>query len=225
MVGYKRKRAPARKPRMRKIARYARPQRNRFSVPVLKIQRTQWFENWSPNTVSTNGFWRFYTWNLQSVYNNGEFTNLFDQYKICALKFVFRPRYDNYAGNDTVDTTLPGVTNQGGTMLHIVNDPYSIVTPSGVYNSANLNVFFEQGNKVKTYNGNRAVSVYFKPTIRNTISGSSVNITRSKWINTPDAGIPHYGFHVFAQDVNLTGVFGQSFDVYVTTYIMCKNAR
>lgn len=202
----------------RRVPRYFRPR-----VPMLTTQRTWWLENWTPNTVSTNGFWRFYSTTLNAVPNNTEFTNLFDQYKIAALKFVFRPRYDNFSGNDTTDTTIPGVTNQAGTLLHVVNDPWSTVIPTGTYQSGTLNSFFEQGNRVKTYNGNKAVSVYFKPTVRNMVASSSANPVRGRWLQ--DSGIQHYGFHIFAQDVNLTGVFGQSWDVYVTAYMMFKNMK
>lgn len=194
----------------------------------MVCKRTFWLENWSPNTATTAGFWRYYQVSMNSMPSVGEFTPLFDQYRINAIKFTFRPRYDSFAGNDTVDTTLPGVTNQGGTQLHIINDPYSIIGASGTYNSTNLNTFLEQGS-VKSYNGNRAVSVYYKPTINKTVDGAAggnnVERARAPFLNANNTSVVHNGFHVFAQDINLTGAFGQSFDVFVTFYMTWKNLR
>lgn len=196
---------------------------------MLKMQRTMWLQNWAPNTVGTSGFWRYYSVRLDDMTNVSELTNLFDTYRLAAYKITFRPRYDNFSGNDTTDTVLPGVINQSGTMLHIVKDPWSTVTPTGTYSSANLNTFLEQGNKVKTYSGNKPVSVYIRgPTINNVVEGPfNVQRIRSPWLNTNGGGtaIYHNGFHVFAQDVNLTGVFGQSWDVFVTYYLMVKNLK
>lgn len=226
----KRRAAPStykRRVKRRIMRRFTRriPRAIQSRIPMLRISRTRWHENWSPDTVTTNGFWRYYTTSLNSIQNNTEFTNLFDQYRIAALKYVFRPRYDSFAGNDTTDTTLPGVTNQGRCMLHVVNDPYSTVTPSGAYNSGTLNGFFEQGNSVKTYSGNRPVTVYFRPTVLANIGGQNSQVKRAPFLNVTDVAASHRGFHIFAQDVNMTGVFGQSWDVYITYYLTLKNQR
>lgn len=157
--------------------------------------------------------------------NFGELASLFDQYRVYALKYTFRPRYDGFQGQDTTDTTLPGVTNQGKTYIHVVNDPKSTISPSGVYNSTTLNSFFEQG-RVKSYNGNRPFSVYFKPSVADDADGVNIaKYVRAPWLNVGVTGIIHRGFHSFAQDINLTGVFGQSWDIFVTPYMMFKNMR
>lgn len=209
--------------RRRRFARVSRSPR----LPMITMKRTFYAFNFTPSTAATSNFWQYQSCTLSQMTNSADITSLFDQYKIAALKYTFRPRYDNFSGNDTVDTTLPGVTNQGGCMIHIINDPYSQLVPTGVYSGATLNTFLEQGN-VRTYNGNRPFSVYFKPTIDNTVGAAVTNAARSraKWLSTINGtGIAHYGFHFFAQDVNLTGVFGQSWDVYITYYIQAKGTR
>lgn len=160
--------------------------------------------------------------------NGTEYTNLFDQYKLNAIKVTFRPRYDNFSGNDTVDTVLPGITNQQGTMLHIIKDPRDTTGPSGTYTSANFNTFCEKGG-VRSYQGIKPVTVYFKPMINQTIEGQNINRVPPKWINTNDytAGTPvvYNGFHAFATDFNFNGSFGQGFDVFVTYYMTFKNMK
>jgi len=190
---------------------------------IVKITRTTYIENWTPSSATTGGFWRYYQFAPNQIGNWTDYFNLFDQYKVAALKFTFRPRYDNFSGNDTVDTTLPGVTNQGLTNVHVINDPYSTVSPTGVYNAATLNSFLENGN-VKSYQGIRPVSVYFKPTINLTTEAGNNMRRRAGWLNVNINNV-HSGFHIFLQDTNLTGVFNQSFDVFITSYVMLRNAR
>lgn len=192
---------------------------------ITYLKRTCFVFSWAPNTSTIDGFWRYFGTNLASMTNATEITLLFDQYKIAALKYTFRPRNTGFDGANTTDTTLPGVTNLGTTHVHIINDPYSTVTPSGTYTAANLNSFLEQGH-VKSYTGIRPFSVYIKPTTPNVLDQTNNSVRkRAGWINTTTAGINHYGFHVFMQDTNLAGVFGQTFDVFCTYYLMARNPK
>lgn len=208
--------------RMRLMSKYTPSQR----VPKLTMKRTFFSFNFSPSTATTTNFWQYQSCTLNQMTTATDITNLFDQYKINAIKYTFRPRYDNFAGNDTVDTVLPGVTNQAGTMIHIVKDPYYIGTPTGVYNTTTLNTFLEQGN-VRSYQGNKPFSIYFKPTISSEAGTVTVGKrVRSRWLSTANGtNIQHYGFHMFAQDVNMTGTFGQSWDVFVTYYLSAKGLK
>lgn len=194
--------------------------------PVITLSRTFWYETWTPNTISTAGFWKYYSFQMIQLPSNGEFTGPFDRYKINAIKVTFRPRYDGFSGNDTTDTTLPGITNQGTTMAHVVNDPTSNVTPGGTYTSATLNNFLENG-RAKTYMGTKPFSVFFKPMINQTVGGVAAGRRiKAPYLQTSTAlSVDHNGFHVFLQDVNLTGVFNQGFDVFVTYYFSCKGVK
>lgn len=214
---YKRKRPAYRKRKMN----ISRPRMSR--PPVFNVTRTSYLTNWSPNTTGTSGFWQYLQANLNNISNVSEYTALFDTYRINSIKFTFRPRYDSFAGNDTTDTTLPGVTNQGTTDVHVVIDPKSLVGPSGSYNSTTLNAFLENG-KVKTYSGTKPFSVFIKyPCILDDVNASgSVLIRRAPFLRTSSPAILHRGVHVFMQDTNLTGVFGQSFDIFVTMNMTFK---
>lgn len=114
---YKRK-ASTQGRRPRKYRRMVR--KNRPSKAIMQsnvnVERTWWSANWTPSTTATNGFWRYITVNLGACPNVSEYTNLFEQYKINKLTFTLRPRYDSFSGENTTDTTPPGVTNQG---LHV----------------------------------------------------------------------------------------------------------
>lgn len=204
----------------------ARPMRRaRFPVGVTKIQRTFNFGYWQPATTLTSDFWKQYQFRLQDLPSYTEITSLFDQYKINAIRVKFVPRFDSFGGDNTTDTTLPGITNQAGTQLHIIKDQRATMAPSGTYTRTNLNTFLENG-KVKTYTGNRPITVYFKPAVTNNV-GASVQAAFlwAPWLQTSSADIVHYGFQAFASDANLNGSFGNSWDVFVTYYMMVKGLR
>lgn len=190
---------------------------------TLAFKRKQFMFNWQPSTASTADFWKYLGFAFSSLTNNAEISSMFDEYKICALKWEFHPRFDSFAGNDTTDTTLPGITNQSGTKLHICIDQNSTMTPTGTYNSGTLNGFMENGN-VRTYSGNRVVTVYYRPKVFNTVQSTSAQPIKSPWLIT-SASFQHWGFHAFAQDNNFNGSFGQSWDVYCTAYMKVRNVR
>lgn len=208
------------------VPRSVRGKLGRAPVNMVTTQRTYWHFNWTPNTTTTDGFARRLTYTLSGLPSVGEFTGVFDMYKINAIKVVLRPRYDGFAGNDTTDTVLPGVTNQGRTMVHVLRDMYGQYVPSGSYSTNTLNSFFEQGTKVKTYPGNRDVVIYYRPTVDvyNNVNSADKR-SKSMWYSTTSTGVVHYGPCVFLQDVNLTGTFNQSFDVYVTMYMSFKGIK
>lgn len=210
----------------RRTTRRVRPRRRttRRSQNFLSTRRTFYSGNWAPNTATTDGFWKYYTINLGSLPSMTEFTSLFDQYRIKAVKFTLRPKYDSFGGNDTTDTTLPGITNQAGTMVHVVKDKFSQLAPSGTYTSPTLNMLMEQGY-LKTYMGVRPINIYIpRPVVYQTVASGSRPVT-SPWLNTGDTLVSHRGCHVFMQDPAFNGSFGQSFDVYVTLYMQFKNMK
>lgn len=207
--------------RMKKKAKYIKKNTLRKSIvgrqPFMTTERTFWLQLWSPSTATTAGFWQYWVTSLQQLPNYAQYTSVFDKYKINSIKFSFRPRYDNFAGNDTTDVTLPGTTAQGGTNMHVIIDPTSNVTPSGIYDAANLNVFLENG-RVRSYTGNEPIEVLVKyPCVaEDTNTTANARYERSKWYSTNLPGVQHRGLHAFLQDTNLTGVFNQAFDVFVT---------
>lgn len=210
---YKRRRTGVYRRRLRRV-------RGAF----LQAKRSFYAFNWAPNTTTTDGFWKYTTSKLNDLPSYLEFVNLFDLYRIKALKFTLRPKYDSFAGNDTTDTTLPGITNQGGTFVHVCKDKYSNVSPSGTYTSTTLNTYLEQGN-VRTYRGLRPINIYVRAPVVDMPAGAGNKRVASPWLQTADYTTVHRGTHIFMQDPAFNGTFGQSFDVFVTLYMQFKNLR
>lgn len=212
---------PAKRPRKQRV-----PRPMSFRKNQVVCQRTFYVENWTPGTAVTSQFWRYYSPSLSSLPSVSDFSNLFDLYKINAIRITLRPRYDNFAGNDTTDTTLPGVTAQGGTNVHVLIDPHNTnVTPTGTYTTTNLNSFLENG-RVKSYTGNEPIEIYWKPLIGDAMSVGEARV-KSPWLGTgaTPQNIVHHGVHIFLQDTNFTGTFNQSYDVFFTYYMSFKGLK
>ena len=222
----KARRAPAR-PRKRMY----KPSVPRLRVPkhdFLKTTRKFWVQNWTPGTGGTTDFWKYFAFTFGDMPNFTDYANIYDSYKITSVLLQLVPRYDGFNGNDTVDTVLPGVTNQGATRVHVAIDPKrrSNDGPTGAYTSATLNTFLER-SKTKTYVGNKMISILLKHPCVLTDMNSNANAVaeKSKWLQTNISNVAHQGIHVFLQDINLTGTFGQSFDVFYTFNILFKGQR
>lgn len=84
-----------------------------------------------------------------------------------------------------------------------------------------------ENGKARVYNGNKDVSVYFKPMVNAETGGLSAGRRiRAPWLQCSQAtGLVHNGFHVYASENNFTGVFGQSWDVFVTYYMQFSGLR
>lgn len=216
------------KPRAAKRRAVRRIPRGVRAPMTLAVKRKFYLENWQPSTATTNGFWRYYSFNLAQMFDVGQFQAVFDQYRINAIRVEFHPRYSEFAGNDTTDTVLPGVTNQAGTRLSVMVDTRSSVVPSGAYSSATYNSFLEQGN-ARTHQGNRPVTVYFRPSVSTTLGANVAGAARKRapvmMLDASGQQVNHTGFHIFAWDPNFSGTFGQSFDILVTYYLTFRGMR
>lgn len=206
--------------RPRKAMRYTRSRRM-LGMPQVNFKRTFWLELWSPNSVSTNGFWRYYQPSLSNLPSNGEIAAMFDLYRINGIKMVFRPKWDSFDG---ANLTTNGTTNAGFMTVSTCVDTRAAFAPTGTYTSTTFNAFAENGN-VKIRRGTRDISVFFKPTVQNTVQGLTATPLARQWISTGQTAINHKGVHVFINDQNFSGQFTQSFDVFVTYYLSCKGVK
>lgn len=198
------------------------------SLPMtLTLKKQFYLENWQPSAVAVNSYWKYYAFSLSQMPDIAQYVSLFDTFRINGIRVDFRPRYDNFAGNDTSDTAAPGVTNLQGSRMSLISDPKSRQIPVGVYNSSTYNDFLQQGD-AKHYEGNRPFSLYFKPEVGESAGANVAGAIRRKspWLQLETANdVQHAGFHAFAWDQNFSGQFGNSFDVLVTYYVQFKGMR
>lgn len=187
--------------------------------PRLSCKRMTYQTVWTFSTAALGGYWQYYTFNATNIGNFAEFANVFDEYKINAVKYTFRPRYDSVDANSA--TTLPQAT------MHYFVDQASTVVPTGVYSSATLNTFLENSG-VKSRTLNRPVSIYYKPMASDQLTGGSTvsRVFKPGWIKTDNTTISFRGFHAFLQLNNFaTANANVQLDIFITFYMSFRNLK
>lgn len=191
----------------------------RSTQPRISLKRTFYSGTWNWGTVATNDFWRYNTFTVGNLPSFSEFANVFDEYKLNAIKVTYRPNYDAIVMSTA--NTLPLAT------MHVCVDPASTLGPAGTYTSSNLNTFLENSG-VRSYNLNKPVSVYFKPKISEGVlgTGTAAMVRSSPWIKTTEQLTEFRGFHAFVSTNNFgTTNSNIDLDVFVTYYLSFKNLR
>lgn len=223
----KRKRAGQRAPRrVRRRKTLMKPRGLRMTSMMTK--RTFYNGSWSFGTVTTDQFWRYFSYSMSNLPNFNAYTSLFDEFRINGIKITFRPRYDSISTPSVTDGTSQPVITQPQAYAHVIIDPDSGTTPGGVYSSANLNTFLAAGDRVKSYTLNKPFSVYFKPKVRDFIQGggNTSRSMRAPWIRSTDTSVTHNGVHVFLQQNNFSvGANYVILDMFVTYYFQTRQPR
>lgn len=212
--------------RSAKRRRFNMTGRRRFGGSrVLRVTKKFWYFNWTPSVATTDNFWKFLAVGTANIPEINSMRDLFESYRINWIEYELRPRYDSFAGNDTTDTTAPGVTNQAGCDVHVILDPKNTQVPTGAYNTTTLNNFLCSG-KVRTYRGHLPIKFRIKyPCVRDDLNGVAASkAVRANWYDMSSQPA-HYGAHVFLADINMTGSFGQSYDVFCTVNVSLKGQR
>lgn len=199
--------------------RYGRRSRTKNGVSIVKVKRTTYVGNWVFSTATTAGFWRYNTVQMADFNNFAEYASVFDEYKLCAVKYTYRPRYDS--------VTLPnaaGDVGQPQAYAHIIIDPESSIVPAGVYNNTTLNQFLENGG-VRTKTMNRPFSIYFRPKTGVSMTTGSKK-TSAPWLNTTITTLPFSGFHMYLQqNSNSSTNTNIQLDTFVTFYMKFRGQK
>lgn len=201
-----RKSAPRRKLIRRK--RLARVPRSRLAIrqPIHYFKRTAFYSSYvQGSTLSTNAYGLI--GQLTQVPGYTDFTALFDQYRIMAMKIRLSPR----ANSAEVGT------NQGLIKMWSAVD-YDDNTPI-----TNISDMLQRPYVKQTKSSQEHVR-YFKPRVNvptpgivNVIPGQS---STRQWLDCDNPSIPHYGLKVLVDQLP-SGA--QSWDVSVTYYLAFKN--
>lgn len=210
--------------RRSRITRVPRPVRSRYSSSrIVNVKRTTFTGTWLMDTAATSGFWRYLAYDMGSFNAFNEFQAIFDEYKVRGIKVTFRPSYDTIQNQQTANTAL----GQLQAYAHYTVDPAATVAPAGVYASASLNTFLEQGG-VKTRTLNRPFSVFFRPQVMYQVAatGTGAALQRAPWIKTTEAAASFRGIQMYLQQNSLnTGNNNVRLDMFVTFYVSFRSLR
>ena len=138
-----------------------------------------------------------------------ELTNMYDIYKICAIKkkFIFN-RNSAEAG---ASVEIP--------QLITVNDPND---STGLLDEAEALLY----PSFKSTRLNKPVTRYYKPFIENTVTAGSTSM-KSRWLNTSGGGdIVHHGLKYCVDTIDTsTGTTLGTLRIYTTAYLAFRNPR
>jgi len=223
---YARKRKATRRNGPPSKKRRTMPARRRGSAMAnMNLIRTSYQGTTVFSSTSVAGFWQYRITAASMLPSFTELAAVFDEYKISAIKYTFRPRFDGYDVNDPVTSGTPSPLYMCN--AHVINDPGSSMVPAGGYTTSTLNTFLENG-KVKSYPLTKPFSVYYRPKILQAALGGGTGVLckAAPWIRTIDADVTHRGFHMFIQN---NAMFGTNpsivLDTFVTFYMKFRGAK
>lgn len=161
-----------------------------------------------------------YAMSLSQLPNVGDFTGLFDQYKITGAKLTLTP-----ALSEGINSPLFGTaTSLGFSRVHSVIDYDDNTAP------ASEDAMLEYGSHKSTAPF-KTHSRYIRPKVLNEVYRSAITTAyapkSSQYLDMTYTDVPHYGLKVWISAPNTPlGTAGQiSYKVYQTLYFTCKNTR
>jgi hypothetical protein len=191
--------------RKQKMVRAQRSILSNYRQP-LYVKRTQKIDSFAVNTF---GVGKGYSFTLNALTNNSDFTNLFDSYQIKGVSLKIIPSANS---------------QETGTARYIPRiafrwDYNDAATP------ANEQELIECDN-VKVKNGLNIIKTYSRPRPQIALYGpisTGYGETKKMWISTSSTNVPHYGFKMFISQANNT--YTADLDIYATYYLKFKNAK
>lgn len=170
----------------------------------------------NPETITGNAvhapYLAGYSFNLGQLPNVGEFTALFDQYRITYIQVKFFLKID--PGAQTAATaSYPRI-------FYCRDYDDDVLPPS-------LNVLREHNRtSVRVLHPNRAVTVGFKPAIADLIYSSPTSSAYSpqwkQWIDCNNSAVPHYGLKWAIDDFTNTNY---RLSTEVRYWFQCRGMR
>lgn len=196
----------------RRMATIKRAPRSNY----LTTKMTTYYQTWTWGTAATSDFWRYHI-SVPSQWNGfADLANVFDEYKVNAIKYTFRGRYDTTDASGAVPIA---------DMTYIV-DPASTVIPSGAYGGSSYATLLQ--NNPKTRRLTSPISIYFKPKMGMQVMGGATNVAEisPKFLKTNDTSVDYRGLHTYVLQNGFTSVASNIIiDTYVTVYATFRNMK
>lgn len=178
--------------------------------PVQYFTRTVYRPNFFSAAPGTGvGF--ALNFQLNNLVNASEFTSLYDQYCIKAIKIEFIPRCTEATPNNP----------------NLIGNLWSVIDRDDSAAPASVDTLLQYQNLKRTQH-TQVHTRYFVPSIRDTIYNTGTTMTyaekKNQWIDagTPDA--EHYGIKIWSDGLP-TGAPAISYDIVTKFYLAFKNVR
>jgi len=168
----------------------------------------------------TTGYMGAETFQLSSLPNYTEFTNLYDQYQICAVKVEYMPKFGSAV---PIETGTSGQVFIGS--FHTAIDFDDDTTP------ASANELMQYGSYRRTRQSSKHIR-YLKPAwlaqTYETALTTGYSPQWNKWLSTNDPTISHYGLKIVADPISFTGSapnVTMDYTVYIKYYIRFRSVK
>lgn len=221
------KRTPYRRKRFSGKAWLAKPRSNNEHIYKVKTYNdtviTQLLTV-NPGAQQTHFLGRTIIFRLDDVTNHTKFTQLYDQYKIAAIKLTFYPSFmENYTLR-----MATGEIHVGVAQLSTVIDMDDFTIPTAIEQVINRNLSH-------TTPLNRKVTRYLKPKVTRSVTDLASNaitiVPKNRdWIDCADPQADHAGLKLGVQIPTLGNVtavenFGYRLPFQITWYLKFRHCR
>lgn len=170
----------------------------------------------SSNFDATGNKFQAFTFALSDLPNYSEFTNLYDQFQIVAVKFEIIPKFN------AVDLNPMSTWSQG-----VLPNIHSVLD----YNDSTAPTSLTEMMQYKNYRrsrGNQIHKRYFKPATLSQNYESAVSTSYTSkwkdWISTDDPTTPYYCIKV-CWDACGVVEYQPTYDIYAKYYFQCKSTK
>lgn len=224
---YRRRYAPKRKYARKRRPMAARRRRAVLNRQVHSFKRTAFISQITASKVSgvqqnINGAYAF---SLDMLPGVAEFTSLFDQYKINAVKIQFIPG-TTQTTNSVLDPNPTSSNITGAAMCY--NRFHSVIDYDDTTLLGSEAAALEYGS-LKSSRGDRGHTRYLKPKVVQDIfrtgGATGKRPIGNQWIDCNNTDVPHYGLKVWMDAPDSPTNIAITYNVYVTMYFQCKNTR
>ncbi len=170
-------------------------------------------EGW---TASNNGYYKQFVYSLSQLGDNTDFTNLFQQYKICAVKQEFMLS-NNTSSDNNAQLLIYWDNNPQGQSITL-DEPYYLTTQT----SRKRVVQTTTAKPTKFFTKVKQLSNVFSG-----VTNNDYAMTWPKYIGTDEPTCPHYGINLRVQRVDgqQFGQVSSNFQylkIITTYYITCR---
>lgn len=171
----------------------------------------------SMSSDSLTGCYQFgwsHSFSLNNVVGNGDFTTLFDRYKIVAVKYKIMFQCNTAAVNGS--QVLP--------ILHYVKDEDDVTIPTSL-SSINQKALC----KVRVMGATTMISYYIKPKVAKAVYQSALltaySVDKAPYINSSYNSAPHYGIKAWMNQVYAVAANNTAITIEPVYYISCRDPQ
>lgn len=189
---------------------------------VYSFKRTAIFSNYtaSSNGTTSTGINAGLSFKLNDVPNASEFLNLYDMYKISAVKLVFRP---------TVNQVVEGVPN-AGTQFGTGFYPFNSVIDYDDDIAPGSSTTMLQYQTLRTSSAGRIHTRTVRPKFSTRVFQTALADgfkPSTGWIDNNQPDVPHYGMKIYMDPPPVIPGASSSlmYTVYATYYLKFKSVR